>query len=221
VSQNQVPIAYSPAASPNPAKVSFKGRDAAIVYKANATNIKNTTINGFFKFAKSNATYTLIRGFDNLAGTGIKVIATATGTSMVVSAIVNNVTTVFSAFSFSPDEWYAIFVPISAEYKQAALYVYSFVQDPANSKNWTGISQVTKQVKNLYLDPGATVSAQSNWELISGPYSVANIRVFNTMVQEEDHEFVLSQQYLRDESMLILVDNCKPRLNIPFISINR
>ena len=41
------------------------------------------------------------------------------------------------------------------------------------------------------------------------------------MVKEEDHEFILSQQYIKDESKLLVIDNCKPQLNIPYISKNR
>jgi hypothetical protein len=41
------------------------------------------------------------------------------------------------------------------------------------------------------------------------------------MVQEEDHEFIVSQLFIRDESLLEIIDNARPRLNVPFISINK
>lgn len=216
---NQTPVIYTVANPPQPAKVSFKGRDSAMIYKANATDVKNTTVTALFKFSPSTAVFTIFRGYDNLSQTGIKVIATTSGSQLTISLTINATTIAFTPVTYSPDTWYSIIIPISAEYKQAALYIYGFSQDPANAKNWNGLTQVTKQTHSLEIDQN--VSTDSQWQLISGPYSVANIRVFNTMLQEEDHEFVISQLYLRDESMLILVDNCKPRLNIPFISINR
>jgi hypothetical protein len=62
---------------------------------------------------------------------------------------------------------------------------------------------------------------ESPWAVPGGNYSITNIRLFNTMVQDEDHEFVISQLFVRDESMLELIDNARPRLNSPFIAINR
>ena len=41
------------------------------------------------------------------------------------------------------------------------------------------------------------------------------------MLKEEDHDFILSQQFIKDESMLLIIDNCRPQLNIPYISKNR
>lgn len=218
---NKVPIIYSPASGTTPAKITFRGRDAAIVYKANADYVTNMTIAMLFNLAPAanNQTFTLFRGYDNLTQTGVQLIASYSGTTLIISLIINGVTYAFRSIQAQPNTWYSLILPISAEYSQLALYVYSFVQDPSNIKNWTGLTQVTKQTKSATIQN--SVSTEAKWELISGPFSTANIRVFNTMLQEEDHEFMVSQQYLRDESMLVLVDNCKPRLNIPYIAINR
>ena len=50
---------------------------------------------------------------------------------------------------------------------------------------------------------------------------IGNIRMFNTMIKTEDHDFILSQQYVKDESKLIIIDNCKPQLDLPYIAKNR
>ena len=50
---------------------------------------------------------------------------------------------------------------------------------------------------------------------------LSNIRLFNTMIKEEDHDFILSQQFLKDESMLLLIDNCRVQSNLPYIAKNR
>ena len=61
----------------------------------------------------------------------------------------------------------------------------------------------------------------SKYYIPSSGISIANIRLFNTMLKEDDHDFILSQQYIKDESKLIIIDNCKPQLNLPYISKNR
>jgi len=96
--------------------------------------------------------------------------------------------------------------------------VYSFGQDPANVKNYNRLIKVFSGSSN----PGQfSFETNENWTLPSANYSIANIRLFNTMVQQEDHEFVVSQLFVRDESLLEVIDNARPRLNVPFIAINR
>lgn len=222
---NQVSLQYTPAAAPQPAKITLRGRDAAVVYKANADYVRNMTIAFLFNIAQSatNQTFTMFKGFDNETQTGIQLIANYAGGNLTLALVLDTTTYRFTSIPVTVGTWYSLILPISAEYNQLALYVYSFVQDQSNFKNWTGVTQLTKQVVTVQ-PPNAiqdNVTTDAKWELTSGPFGIANIRVFNTMLQEESHEFMLSQQYLRDESMLVLVDNCKPRLNIPFISINR
>ena len=50
---------------------------------------------------------------------------------------------------------------------------------------------------------------------------ISNIRLFKTMIKEEQHDFILSQQFIKDESMLLLIDNCRPQVKVPFITRNR
>jgi hypothetical protein len=218
---NQVPLLYTPAIGNVPAKITLRGRDAAIVYKSNASYVKNMTLAMLINVATAanNQTFTIFKGFDNETNTGVKLLGTYASNNLTITLIINTTTYVFTPVAITANNWCSLIVPISAEYSQLALYMYSFMADQANVKNWTGVTKLTKQVKNATIQ--ANVNTEAKWELVSGPLGVANIRVFNTMLQEEDHEFMLSQQYLRDESMLVLVDNCKPRLNIPFIAINR
>jgi hypothetical protein len=116
------------------------------------------------------------------------------------------------------DSWYSIIIQASSQYGQVGISVYSFIQDPANIKNYNGIQQVhSSSVPYQKFE----FDTQQNWALVSGNYSIANIRLFNTMVQPEDHEFIISQLFVRDESLIELIDNCRPRLNVPFISINK
>ena len=60
-----------------------------------------------------------------------------------------------------------------------------------------------------------------NYQLLNSKLLITNIRIFNTMLREEEHDFILSQQFLKDESMLVLIDNCRPQSNLPYIAKNR
>ena len=112
-------------------------------------------------------------------------------------------------------------MPVSSQFKQTALTIYGFNQDPANLNNFNDISQIHTSAKTLTGASAFSFSINENFRLVSSPIDIANIRLFNTMVQEEDHDFVISQLFIKDESILRIIDNCRPRLNIPYIGINR
>jgi len=81
------------------------------------------------------------------------------------------------------DTWYALVIPISNEFSQVGVTRYSFQQDPANVKN---LNKLIKDYTNFVPLATPLASSLSNYSLMAGDYSIANIRLFKTMVQEED-----------------------------------
>lgn len=199
----------------------LKGRDAAVVYQASGAMDKNLTITMLVKFNKNTNGTVILSGYDPIGAKGIKVTCTllASPGNLVTVVSLNNNDYTFTAPSISYDVWYAMVIPISSQFGQIAFNLYGFTEDPANRKNWNSLGRIYNTATTIPTD--SDFSIDNRWELKSGAYMLANLRIFNTMIQEEDHEFALTQLYLRDESMLTLVDNCKPRLNLPFVAINR
>ena len=209
----------------SPGFVQFKQSENAVIYKSVASTVKtpNMTFCALVKFNKGSQTIKLLDGFDNYQQKGLTVtcdlidIDGLTATSIVYVNINGNSYS-FSIGTLAYGEWYSLIIPVSAQYGQLGVNVYSFGQDPANVKNYNRLIKVFSSAAN----PGQfSFETTENWTLPSANYSIANIRLFNTMVQQEDHEFVVSQLFVRDESMLELIDNARPRLNVPFIAINR
>jgi hypothetical protein len=202
----------------------FKQSENAVVYKsvASTVNTPNMTFSALVKFNKGSQSIRLIDGFDNFQEKGMTVtcnLVDINGTSATVTTYVNinGTNYTFPIGTLDYDKWYSIIIPASAQYGQLEVNVYSFGQDPANIKNYNRLIKVySNSVK-----PGQfSFDTTENWTLPSANYSIANIRLFNTMVQEEDHEFIVSQLFVRDESLLEIIDNARPRLNVPFIAIN-
>jgi hypothetical protein len=204
----------------------FNQSEHAVVYKSFASTdiTPNLTASMLVKFnnVKGTQTITLLDGYSNLDSTGFRVSASLQNTGYSLNTTVyvdiNSDRYTFSVGELSYDTWYSIIVPVSAQFGQLAVTVYSFSQDPANIKNFNGIVQAFSSQINVGTFSFVT---EQNWSLPAANYSAANIRVFNTMVQAEDHEFIISQLFIRDESMLQLIDNARPRLNVPFIAINK
>ncbi len=110
-------------------------------------------------------------------------------------------------------------ISVSNEFNQMGAYVYSIVEDPADIINH---NEFTKIFENISSFQNQEFNLEGfKYYIPSSNMSISNIRLFNTMIREEDHDFILSQQYVKDESKLLIIDNCKKQLNLPYIAKNR
>jgi hypothetical protein len=205
-------------------------RDYGVVYNEVGQFGETQSNLTFFALVRINAntdSISFIDAFDNLQAKGLKLdgsigtINNSTDKNVTIRLEINSTLTQFSPVRFEIDKWYAIFVPVSSQFKQTALTIYSFNQDPANANNFNDTTQLHNSAKTLSGSDSFEFDIAENFRLVSSPIDIANIRVFNTMIQEEDHDFVISQLFIKDESILRIIDNCRPRLNIPYIGINR
>jgi hypothetical protein len=202
----------------------FKQADNAVIYKktASTTSLPNMTYSSLVNFNKGESDVIFFKGYDDYQSLGLIIrghIQEISGVpNLTVYVKINSTQYEFVVGAISYSTWYALIVPLSAQFSQLQVNMYSFTQDPANLKNFNGISQIYSQTAN----PGSfAFDTTATWCLPSSNCSIANIRLFNTMIKSEDHEFIISQLFIRDESMLELIDNARPRLNVPFIAINR
>lgn len=202
----------------------FNQMERAIIYKSIASTIKtpSMTFTALVKFNKGSQTIKILDGYDNLLGQGLVISGSLTDSSGIPSVSmfinINGTTYTFPVGNLAYDTWYSLIIPISSIYGQIEVNVYSFTQDPSNVKNYNGVTQVYNNSMNI--GPFGFDTSQ-NWSIPGANYSICNIRLFNTMIQEEDHEFVISQLFVRDESMLEIIDNARPRLNQPFVATNK
>jgi len=211
-------------------RVHILTRDYSVVYNEIGKlgeDKSNMTYFALFKINALTDSISFIDAYDNNLSQGLKLDGTSiainnsTDKNVSIRLEINSTLTQFNTVRLEIDKWYAIFVPVSSQFKQTALTIYGFNQDPANLNNFNDISQIHNSAKTLTGASSFSFSINENFRLVSSPIDIANIRLFNTMVQEEDHDFVISQLFIKDESILRIIDNCRPRLNIPYIGINR
>lgn len=209
----------------SPGFVQFKQSENAVIYKAVAStvNTPNLTFSSIVRFNKGSQAIKVIDGFDNFQQKGMTITCDLVDVdglkaNLVIHVVINDATHSFTVGEVIYGEWYSLIVPASAQYGQLGVNVYTFGQDPANVKNYNRLIKVFSSTVNT---GQFSFETNENWTLPSANYSIANIRLFNTMVQQEDHEFIVSQLFVRDESLLEIIDNARPRLNVPFIAINR
>jgi len=203
----------------------FVIKENAVIYKKAASTVEtpSTTYCSLVRFNAVTQDIVFFQGYDDYLKKGIRITGTISEVSQVPNLTIRIVINDINPYEFSvgPVEygkWYALIVPFSAQYGQLQVSVYSLRQDPANVKNFDGVTRLFNDYRKIGQFEYETTA---NYCLPSANYSVANVRLFSTMVQDEDHEFVISQLFLRDESTISIIDNARPRLNAPFVAINR
>jgi hypothetical protein len=205
-------------------QVQIKQADLAVVYKIPASTeaLPNMTFSSLINFNKGETDVIFFKGYDDYQQLGLIIrghIQEISGVpNLTVYIKINSTQYAFPIGALEYSKWYSLIIPMSSQFGQLEVNLYDLTQDPASAKNFNGIALLYSQTAN----PGNfQFVTNSYWCLPSANYSVANVRLFNTMVKSEDHEFIISQLFIRDESMLAIIDNARPRLNVPFIAINR
>jgi hypothetical protein len=210
--------------------VKFKIRESSIVYNAEPIFDKSANCNlsytSLFNLNIGSDVVQFLNGYDNesvqglkISGQFIKYDASGLIGDFTVTTQVNGTTKTFTISNFNTGKWYAMVVSISNEFKQCGLYVYSVTEDTTDITNHSAFESVFENISSLpeleFNLPG------EKYYIPSSNMWISNIRLFNTMIKEEDHEFILSQQYLKDESKLLIIDNCKPQQSLPYIAKNK
>jgi hypothetical protein len=210
-------------------QATFRVRQSAVVYSANPkfnlTDTKNLSYTCLFKVPSNGSALHFLEGFDPETGTGLRIegafskyTTSETDGDLNLTATFNSQVKSYSIPNFKSGAWHAIVFSLSNEFKQCGMYVYSIVDDPADVINHNALTPVFSSQSSM---TQTSFDLTQHYVLPSSNISIANLRLFNTMIKEEQHEFILSQQFIKDESMLLIIDNCRPQVNIPYIAKNR
>ena len=210
--------------------VSFKIRESSIVYNAEPIFDKDTNCNlsytALFNLNIGSDVIQFINGYDNESVQGFKVSGQFTKNSgdstlgdFVINVQINGTTKTHTLSNFATGAWHAIVVSASNEFNQCGIYVYSVKEDIADITNHDDFTRIFENISSI---PELEFNlVGEKYYIPSSNMWISNIRLFNTMIKEEDHDFILSQQYLKDESKLLIIDNCKPQQGLPYIAKNR
>jgi uncharacterized protein YggL (DUF469 family) len=208
---------------------SFKLKDTAIVYSAlpkfNHADAQNLSFTCLFNVPSESDTLAFIDGYDNENSKGIRVAATFsryTSTlpegDLVITVTVNLQVKTYTVPNFVSGIWHAMVISVSNEFRQCGAYIYEIKEDPSDLINHNDFLRKLSSTSSFTPEE---FDLTQNYTLPNSKLLITNLRVFNTMLREEEHDFILSQQFLKDESMLVLIDNCRPQTNLPYIAKNR
>jgi hypothetical protein len=209
--------------------VRFKSKETAIVYNANpkfnTSDSQNLSFTCLFNVPQRNSTLSFIDGFDNdsqegikITGSFVKYFSSEPEGDLSLTVQVNSQIKSYTIANFKSGDWHALVISVSNEFKQIGAYVYEIVKDPSDEHNYNDFKPILNSIASL---TEASFDLTQQYRLPSSDILITNLRVFNTMIKDEQHDFILSQQFIKDESMLLLIDNCRPQINLPYIAKNR
>jgi hypothetical protein len=207
----------------------FKVRESAVVYNAqpkfNSTDTKNLSFTCLFNVPSTADTVNFIDGYDSDTTSGLRITgsfsrysSTLPEGTLTINLEVNDTVKTYTITNFISATWHAMVISISNEFLQCGAYIYQILEDPSDIINHDMFSRKLASISSF---AQKEFDLTQNYVLPNSKLLITNIRLFNTMLREEDHDFILSQLFLKDESMLILIDNCRTQSNLPYIAKNR
>jgi hypothetical protein len=165
--------------------------------------------------------FTLIRGRDEADANGIKISGQLSNAGRLdITMYLNLNRYQYTIEGVSPNHWYCMMVSMSSQYKQVGLYFYDMPVDSADQTNHNNMV-IMKKSASILADNSEFSLEQDRYLFKGSNVRVACIRLFNRLIDEEKQPFVLSQLFLKEESMLQMIDNCRPRIDAPFVTRNR
>lgn len=201
----------------------------ALNYKIKSSLTNNMTINFSFKLSPNTIQTTFLNGYNNETSQGIDLKwingQLTTGiqvqTDDKIQLSINDLVTSFPlGLNLLPNIWYSMIITISKEFRQAGCYIYKYTQDLANKDNWNNI-ELIKEYKFEGKD-FTNFTTNSLWKLPAGAHLISNIRIIDSLIRQEQFEYLVTQQIITNlGTKLQLIDNCKERLDLPYISMNR
>jgi len=113
--------------------------------------------------------------------------------------------------------WYTAIVSISPTYNQIGMYLYTYTYDTIDTSNIIEFVLLNKYLLHIPNSLDISINDKSKFALYKNNMYMSNIRIFNVTLEYEKHEYIISQLFIKDESMLRVIDNCRPKIGMPFI----
>jgi len=110
-------------------------------------------------------------------------------------------------------QWYGVVVNIGNTWEQYNVYVWE--QHPTDQDSKLRI----KFYETLRFTSEATTV--DKYTIDKSPAYITNIRLFKTTIEEEKQARELLSYYTQDADQALILDNCDPRMRIPYISKQR
>jgi len=115
------------------------------------------------------------------------------------------------------NEWYSFVINVNNEARQLSLFIYNRAeQTGAINPAQTAELQLAFEQTNTVSE--SSISNDHAWKLMACKSDFTNLRVWNTPIEQEQQELVLSQYVVKDTHLTEMIDNASPELLCPRVT---
>jgi len=117
--------------------------------------------------------------------------------------------------TFNENYWYAGIISLNNTYKQLGFYLYELIEPselvPAPVEH-TELREFFNHVETI--SSNIEFNTDDNYMLLGNSLLLTNLRIFNTIISEEEFNKVLNQYVVRDTQNALLIDNAQEPLRL-------
>jgi len=153
--------------------------------------------------------YVLIQG--EQFGVGL----TARLSSSKLELMINNQPYTFMhGMIMSTDEWYAIVINLSNDFREIGVYMYYLNEQLNYVRPQDGNNNLELQFREIRPTTQSFIwDVDRGYQLRGGKLKMTNIRIWKKTIEEEQHSNVLNQSLVRDAQYALVIDNAIPSLS--------
>lgn len=107
------------------------------------------------------------------------------------------------SLEIQPNFWYGIIITESARYNQTRIFIYELNPHNEDLKLFYDSGEIYTEIEKIEIE---------NLQINGGLSNITNIRLFDEMLQIDDHHIILNQQFVNDSQKAVVIDNVKPEL---------
>ena len=117
-------------------------------------------------------------------------------------------------FQFLANNFYSYVINLNNKARQLSLFVYE-TQMNVTQPNAGSTGELKKVYEKTITISPVEVPGGHSWRLLASDVDFTNNRIWNTPIEIEEQNLVLSQYVVNDTSLALLIDNASPRLLVP------
>jgi len=183
---------------------SITGNDITLV-----TDYVDSSISGSARFYKEAANTFLV--YDSDSDRLFSITQTLNWFIILADGVYYNFSLTTQGLRLDANEWYAFVINLNNGARQGSLFIYNRSEN-TGAINPDRTADLELAYSSTITIPQISLADDQDWKLIAAQMDVTNIRIWNTPIEEEQHEVILSQYVVNDTHLSELIDNSSPEL---------
>jgi len=117
-------------------------------------------------------------------------------------------------------KWYATVINLNNLANQLSLFLYNTIEltNAINPEKTADLNSVYIKTLSLAGPIGVLNKDWHAWKLLGCETDLTNIRIWDTPIEEDQQELILSQYVVKDSHLALLIDNASPELLLPTVT---